>query len=101
MGRNLGDGGVTPRDLALMATADHDCLGDESSAVEPEPTHAELHARLRLSIELVKQARRMTEMEGQIEDQRQTINAIVTRFATDGRPLPTSLVNGAPRLHHD
>ncbi len=78
---------MTPADLVLMATRDDDALGDECTtasepvAVEPEPTHAELHARLKLSVELVK-------LERRVEEQRCTINRILTRFTVEGRPIP-------------
>ncbi len=91
---------MTPRDLTLMATSDDDQIGDETPAVEPEPTHAELHARLKLSVELVKMNRRVTELERQVEQQRQLLNQIVTRAVVDGRPFTAPDANtqaNAPR----
>lgn len=87
--------------LQLLAAAkdvdESQTLGDESPAIEPEPTHVEPYARLRLSVELVKQARRIADLEQRVEDQRRAINRVLARFATEGRPVPTDA--DVARLH--
>ena len=81
------------RRLALMAD-DSDTPGDESGpqftgcdetpAVDPEPTHAELHARLRQSIELAKQARRIAELEATVAGHRHALNRLLSALIVAG-----------------
>ncbi len=48
-------------DIPLTLMSDCTDAVEEGVAIEPEPTHAELHARLKLSVELVKMRRELDE----------------------------------------
>jgi hypothetical protein len=76
--------------LALMAANDpalaHENAGDESpgfEAIDVDPNAvSDLEFRLKVS-------NRLLAAEKQIEEQRRILGRITTRFAIDGRPLPT------------
>ncbi len=56
---------------------------------EPEePAQSDLTFRLKLSTELGKRDQRIAELERQVEEQRQTLNRVLTRFTVEGRPIP-------------
>jgi hypothetical protein len=44
-------------------------LVDQTPAVEPEPEHADLHARVRQSVEMTKLARRVSDLEAKVKAQ--------------------------------
>lgn len=73
--------------LALMADNElaNDAAGDESNHIAPvevDPNAvSDLEFRMKVSI-------RLLEVEKQVEQQRRTVNKILTRFAIDGRPIP-------------
>jgi hypothetical protein len=81
---------TTRQRLALMAANDpalaHETVGDESpgfEAIDVDPNAiSDLEFRLKVSNELLALAK-------QIERQRRILGRITTRFAIDGRPLPT------------
>jgi hypothetical protein len=76
--------------LALVLQTDptlaHDAMGDESpgfEAIDVDPNAvSDLEFRLKVS-------NRLLAAEKQIEEQRRILGRITTRFAIDGRPLPT------------
>ncbi len=81
-------------DVPLTLMADCSDAAEEGVAVEPEPTHAELHARLKLSVELVKMNRRVAELERQVTDLRAWVERMEAAGVKHLRPTAKELWPG-------
>lgn len=75
---------MSPREQLALVTDDRDAMGEEAG----NGPDSDLTEQLRVALAFAKLANRVQQLERENRENRDAINRILVRFATEGRPIP-------------
>lgn len=75
---------MSPAELILIGKSGCEDVGKPPMQADPD-----IAFQMRVSIRIIQAEKRIADLERDLESYRRIIGRITTRFAVDGRPLPT------------
>lgn len=75
---------MSPRDRLALVTDEREAMGEEAG----NTPDGDLVPQLHMAIQFAKLTQRVIELERDNRENRSVINRILTRFASEGRPIP-------------